>query len=111
VRFYYPDVSVICRPNPQEDSFQDEPVVVVEVLSRETRRTDEGEKKDTYLTIPSLSAYLMIEQAFPSLVAFRRTEQGFFGQTYEGSGAVVPLEEVDAELRLDEVYAGVEFPS
>src|SRR3989449_10050858 len=25
VRFYYPDVSVICRPNPQTDSFQDEP--------------------------------------------------------------------------------------
>ena len=23
VRFYYPDVSVICRPNPQDDSFQD----------------------------------------------------------------------------------------
>src|SRR6202035_3740103 len=25
VRFYYPDVPVICRPNPQTDSFQDEP--------------------------------------------------------------------------------------
>src|SRR5205809_2523064 len=24
-RFYYPDGSVICRPNPQTDSFQDEP--------------------------------------------------------------------------------------
>src|SRR3954454_16877082 len=22
-RFYYPDVSIICRPNPQTDSFQD----------------------------------------------------------------------------------------
>ena len=33
VRFYYPDVSVICRPNPQTDSFQDEPAVVVEVVS------------------------------------------------------------------------------
>src|ERR1700736_3075580 len=26
VRFYYPAVSVICRPNPQSNSFQDEPV-------------------------------------------------------------------------------------
>src|SRR4051812_49553398 len=41
VRFYYPDVSVVCRPNPQTDSFQDEPVVVVEVLSQRTRRLDE----------------------------------------------------------------------
>src|SRR5580704_12562062 len=36
VRFYYPDVSVICRPNPQTDSFQDEPAVLVEVTSRRT---------------------------------------------------------------------------
>src|SRR6476661_5489122 len=35
-RFYYPDASVVCRPNPQADSFQDDPVVVVEVLSRAT---------------------------------------------------------------------------
>src|ERR1043166_10251430 len=54
IRFYYPDASVICRPNPQSDSFQDEPAALLEVLSRRTRRIDEGEKKDAYLTIPSL---------------------------------------------------------
>src|SRR4051794_35648094 len=37
IRFYYPDVSVICRPNPPTDSFQDDPAVIVEVLSRKTR--------------------------------------------------------------------------
>src|SRR5437868_14342836 len=46
VRFYYPDMSVICHPNPRTDSFQDEPAAIVEVLSNRTRRTDEGEKKD-----------------------------------------------------------------
>src|SRR5258708_4995558 len=45
VRFYYTDVSVVCRPNPQNDSFQDEPAVIFEVLSKGTRRIDEGEKK------------------------------------------------------------------
>jgi Uma2 family endonuclease len=45
VRFYYPDVSVICRPNSQNESFQDEPAAVFEVLSNGTRRIDEGEKK------------------------------------------------------------------
>src|SRR5438132_6126386 len=29
VRFYYPDVSVICRPNSPQESFQDEPAVIV----------------------------------------------------------------------------------
>src|SRR5262245_5890586 len=40
MRFYYPDASVICQPNPQSDAFQDEPVTVFEVLSRQTRRID-----------------------------------------------------------------------
>jgi Uma2 family endonuclease len=44
-RFYYPDASVVCRPNPAGDSFQDEPAVIVEVLSEATRRIDEGEMK------------------------------------------------------------------
>jgi Uma2 family endonuclease len=35
-RFYYPDASVVCRPNSPDDSFQDEPTVVLEVLSRST---------------------------------------------------------------------------
>src|SRR5438132_2278002 len=48
VRFYYPDASVVCRANPQTDSFQDDPAVLFEVLSHSTRRIDEGEKKDAY---------------------------------------------------------------
>ena len=41
-RFYYPDASVICDPNPVGDTFQDSPTLIAEVLSRSTRRTDEG---------------------------------------------------------------------
>jgi Uma2 family endonuclease len=109
VRFYYPDASVICRPNPQSDSFQDEPAVLVEVLSKRTRRTDEGEKKDAYLTIPSLCAYVLVEQETPAVVVFRRTEHGFVREVHQGLDAVIPLREIDVELPLAEVYDAVEF--
>jgi Uma2 family endonuclease len=109
VRFYYPDVSVICRPNPPSDSFQDEPAVLVEVLSKRTRRIDEGEKKDAYLTIPSLCAYLLVEQEAPTVVVFRRTEQGFVREIHEGLAAVIPLSEIDSELPLADVYDAVVF--
>lgn len=108
-RFYYPDASVVCRRNPPEDSFQDEPVVIVEVLSQSTRRTDEGEKKDAYLTIPSLAVYLLVEQETAAVVAFRRTEHGFVREVYGDASDVIPLSEIDAELPLAEVYDGVEF--
>jgi Uma2 family endonuclease len=109
VRFYYPDVSVICRPNPQSDSFQDEPAALVEVVSRSTRRVDEGEKKDAYLTVPSLSVYVLFEQETAAAIVFRRTEQGFVREVYEGLDAVIPLDEIETVLPLAEVYDGVEF--
>jgi Uma2 family endonuclease len=109
VRFYYPDVSVTCRPNPQSDSFQDEPAVIVEVLSRKTRRIDEGEKRDAYLNIPSLSAYLLIEQEFAGVTLHRRTEDDFVLETYADLDAVIPLSEIGIELPLAEVYDGVQF--
>ena len=108
-RFYYPDAQVICRPNPQNESFQDEPAVIVEVVSRKTRRTDEGEKKDAYLTIPSLAAYLLVEQESPDVVVFRRTEHGFVREVHSGLEAVISLPEIDVELPLADVFDGVEF--
>lgn len=108
-RFYYPDTSVVCRPNPPDDSFQDEPAVIFEVLSQATRRIDDGEKKDAYLTIPSLAAYILIEQESAAVVVYRRTEHGFVREIYEEPGAVIPLSEIEAELPLVEIYEGVEF--
>jgi Uma2 family endonuclease len=109
IRFYYPEASVVCRSNPQTDSFQDDAVVIFEVLSRRTRRIDEGEKKDAYLTIPSLALYVLVEQETAAVIAYRRTEQGFIREVYEGLDAVLPLKEIDIELPLAEIYEGVEF--
>lgn len=109
VRFYYPDVSIVCDSNPADDSFQDRPVVVVEVLSNKTRRIDEGEKKDAYLTIPTLAAYLLVEQEGPFVRVLRRKEQGFIEEQFSELSAVLPLAEVGVELPLSEIYEGVEF--
>lgn len=109
MRFYYPDASVVCRPNPPTDSFQDEPAVIVKVLSARTRRIDEGEKKDAYLTIPSLAVYLLVEQQSAAVVAFRRTERGFVREVFKGLDAVIPLAEIETVLPLAEIYERVEF--
>ena len=107
--FYYPDVSVICDSNPADSTFQDQPVVVVEVLSDSTRRIDEGEKKDAYVTIPSLQVYVLVEQDDPSVIVHRRTEQGFVREAYVGTEAVIPLPEINTELPLSELYDGTDF--
>src|SRR5262249_21941664 len=108
-RFYYPEVSIICRSNPPEDSFQDEPIILFEVLSEKTRRIDEGEKKDAYLTIPTLAAYVLIEQEAPAIVVYRRTNHGFEREVHTGLDAVLPLPELSTQLPLAEIYEAVPF--
>lgn len=109
-RFYYPDGMIVCRTNPADDSFQDSPVVVAEVISASTRRTDEGEKKDAYLTIPTLSAYVLIETDRPRVVVHRRApDGGFVAELYEGVDAVVAFDDVGCALRLAELYERVDF--
>ena len=108
-RFYYPDCSVVCHSNPADQSFQDEPVVIFEVLSRKTRRIDGGEKKDAYLTMPSLRVYALVEHETAAVVAFRRVGAEFVREVYEGRGATLPLPEIDIQLPLEEIYSDLEL--
>ena len=106
-RYYYPDATVVCRPNPDSDSFQDQPTVIFEVLSDSTRRTDEEEKKDAYLTIPSLSLYVMVEPDVALAVLFRRTATGFERSIIAGLDQVIAIPEIGIVLPLSEIYEDI----
>jgi len=108
-RFYYPDVSVICQSNADDAMYQDQPVVIFEVLSESTRRHDQGEKKDGYLQLASVTAYVLIEQDAASLLVYRRRGSEFVREDYEGLNATVQLPDVGVALPLAEIYADVEF--
>ncbi len=109
-RFYYPDAMVVCQSNPETDHFQNQPVVVIEVLSESTRRTDMGEKRDGYLAIPSLKVLMLVEPDAPSVILYRRKPEGGFScELYEGLDSVVPLPEIEVELGLAEIYERVGF--
>lgn len=108
-RFYYPDAMVACRQNPDSDTFQDDPVVIVEVLSQNTRRTDENEKKDTYCSIASVRVYLLVEQSSATVTVLRRTDAGFVTEHLTGLDAVIPLPEIGVALPCQELYENVDF--
>jgi Uma2 family endonuclease len=110
-RFYYPDAQVVCRSGPPEATFQDEPVVVVEVVSERTRRIDEQEKREGYLSLSSVSVYILLEQKSALAKVWRRTSSGFVGETWEGLQATIPLPEIAAALPLAEIYEGADFAS
>jgi Uma2 family endonuclease len=108
-RFFYPDASVTCSPVEPDAAYLKEPVVLVEVLSRGTRRIDEGEKLDGYLTIPSLKIYALVEQESALVTVFRRQGEKFEREVHDGLSAIIALPEIEIELPLAEIYERIEF--
>lgn len=109
--FYYPDVSVVCQSNPDNDSDQDQPVVIVEVVSESTRRLDESEKRENYLTIPSLRVLVLLEQERCAARTYVRGHDGKFREKlYAEADSIVALESIGVELQFSHIYAGIEFP-
>lgn len=107
-RFYYPDAMVVCRQNPADETFQDEPVLIAEVVSADSRRVDEGEKLLAYRSVPAMLVYLLLEQDLPRAVVYRRQEHDLVREGHAGLQAVVPLPELRCELPLAELYDGLE---
>jgi Uma2 family endonuclease len=111
-RFYYPDAQVVCSRNPGNEHFQENPVLVIEVLSESTRRTDLGEKRSAYLAIPSLKVLLLVEPDCPRVTVYRRQPQGgFAAEEHEGLQSVIALPDIEADLPLAELYEGVALDS
>ena len=109
-RFYYPDAMVVCQKGQDSDQFQQWPAVIVEVLSESTRRADLTEKKEAYFAIPSLKVLIFVEPDEPLLVVYRRGPSGgFVREEYAGLDAVLPLPEIETELRMAEVFERLEF--
>jgi Uma2 family endonuclease len=108
-RFYYPDVQVVCQSNDPMSVFQDQPVLIIEVLSPSTRRYDLDEKMTAYLTIPSLECYIALEQHQPIAIVMRRANGGFLREMIEGIERTIDLPFLGCSLPMRDIYDGIEF--
>ncbi|MGB5598160.1 MAG: Uma2 family endonuclease [Thiothrix litoralis] len=107
-RFRYPDVVVVCDDDPSEDErVLESPILIIEVLSKSTRKKDKGEKRLEYLAIPSLLEYVLIEQDFAEIEVQRRSAS--WQSSYYFLGDEVVLESVNASLPVEAIYERVKI--
>lgn len=100
---------VVCDSNPDEDTFQDQPVLIVEVVSESTRRIDEGEKRERYLSIETLRTFVMLEQDQAAARVYARDDSNrFIESIYHGHQSAIKLACLNLTLELSELYAGIE---
>ena len=104
--FFYPDVMVDCRFDNSEPYFTQTPLIIVEVLSKSTRKKDTTLKLLSYINIPSLKEYVLIEQDFVDVQVFRRSE-GWIPSHYF-LGDVVTFESIGLTLRVEDIYHRVQ---
>jgi len=105
-KFFYPDVMVVCKDDSGNDYYTENPVIIVEVLSKSTRRMDETAKKFAYQTLPTLKEYVLIEQDFVDVEVCRRSE-GWVSRHYF-LGDSVTLDSVGLTLSVADIYQRVE---
>lgn len=106
-RYRYPDVVVVCNDDPSQDDYvREHPILVVEVISESTRRTDKTDKRLEYIALPSLLEYVLVEQDIAEVTVYRRNAG--WQPSYYYLGEEVWLESMGVALRVEDIYERVE---
>ncbi len=107
-RIRYPGAFVFCTPLPRTTTVVHDPVVVFEVLSESTARTDRFEKLREYGATPSIQRYVILEQDAIAAVVYVRKGADLVVETLIADDTL-RMPEIDIEVPMTEFYAGLEF--
>lgn len=106
--FYYPDVMVCCEePETENPVYRTDPCLLIEVLSPGTASKDRREKLIVYGGIPTLRAYLLVDQDAQHVERYVRAEDSAWQRTDHISGGSVPIPCPEMRLSLDDIYRGL----
>jgi Uma2 family endonuclease len=104
--FFYPDVMVICADENGDEYYTEKPTIIVEVLSKATRRMDKTTKLAAYKTLPSLQEYVLIEQDFVDVEILRRSTHWLSEHYFLGDS--LTLESIDLSVAVSDLYQRVD---
>jgi Uma2 family endonuclease len=107
-RIRYPDAFVVCSEQLRGTLIADQPVVVFEILSPATSRTDRIVKAREYGATESIQRYVILEQTSQAATVFSRLHEVWASVVLEGN-VDLPLPELGVVIPLAELYQNVDF--
>lgn len=108
--YYYPDILVSCEQSPEDTNYRNEPVLIIEVASPSTQRTDRSEKLLYYLQMPSLREYVVVDRHKMNVEIHRRQDAGDWVTYYFNEpDDTVEFKSVELTLPVTEIYRRVKF--
>jgi Uma2 family endonuclease len=109
--YYVPDIAVTCEPNEPGRQAMVDPILIVEILSPSTERTDRRLKLPAYQTIESVREIMFIDADSHHAELYRR-ENDYWGiQLVRGAGATLFLGSVNLRISMSELYEGIAIPA
>jgi Uma2 family endonuclease len=106
---YYPDVFVACDPRDKHQYYCDFPAVIFEVLSPDTARLDQREKRWAYQTIETLQTYVLVDQYKVEVTVWQRAGGDWEALIYTALEDTIPLPGLELAMPVAEIYAGITF--
>lgn len=106
----YPETVVTCTRFDERERLVPNPVVVFEVVSPPSIRTDRVEKLHEYAAVPSIRRYVIVEQAVAAVTVYSRVGgDGAFHADGLAGDKVLALPEIGIEVPLPGIYEDVVF--
>jgi Uma2 family endonuclease len=107
----YPDVVVTCTEVAPKADHVDDPVLIVEVLSRSTQEIDRGRKWLAYQQLASLRQYVLVSQDEARVDVFLRQARGWSYDVLSGLDAQIVIAHDGSRLPLAAVYESTSVAS
>jgi Uma2 family endonuclease len=109
--YYVPDIAVTCEPNEPGRQAMADPILIVEILSPSTERTDRRLKLPDYQTIESVREIMLIDADNHHAELYRRENDRWSIQLVRGAEATLSLASIDLRIPMAELYEGIAIPT
>lgn len=109
--YYVPDIAVTCEPNEPGRQAMVDPILIVEILSPSTERSDRRIKLPVYQNIRSVREIMLIDADNHHAELYRRENDHWGIELVRGAEAVLSLVSVELRISMSELYEGIAIPA
>lgn len=109
--YYVPDIAVTCEPNEPGRQAMVDPILVVEILSPSTERSDRRVKLPAYQSLGSVREVVLIDADSHHAELYRRENSHWGIELVRGAEATLFLASVDLRIVMSELYEGIAIPA
>lgn len=107
----YPDVLITDAPGAATDRIMPGVIVVFEVVSPSSERTDHHRKLREYAAVASIRRYVIVDNLGPDLMVYSRAASG---QPWTAdpvtAGEMLAIPEVGIEIPVNDIFRGIALP-